>query len=80
MRGNGRIWLPGQVEEVKSNVLIRKNCGNNEHRGAETTKKTIAAKFCWNNISENVWDFLYGFIHCIITEAEEILRRSLSTV
>lgn len=69
-----KIWIPAMSVDLQQRLCVVAHAGLSGHRGEIVTEKTIADKFSWPTLSDDVKKFVRGCLHCMIVGDRVIPR------
>ena len=75
VRVGTQIWVPPNAFELKLKLLVTSHCGSIGHRGQLATESILRENFIWDNMREDVVNFVRGCIHCLVSRTGETVPR-----
>lgn len=73
---DGRVWIPAGDQSMKLRIMIAAHCTGFGvgHRGVETTLAKVREFFVWNNMTQDVREFVVSCLHCLASEGSVVKR------
>ena len=65
LTSSGQTWIPDNADELQLRLCIIAHTGAPGHRGIEAKTKSLADKFYWTTLSNDVQLFFKSCIHCL---------------
>ena len=72
--GNYTLTVP-DINELRKRIFVVAHCGLGGHRGVDATLETIKKHFNWNNLNNDIKEWVGGCIICKISKSPKIIQR-----
>ena len=70
----GRIWVPDQAVDLQQRLCVIAHQGAAGHRRIAATTKSVADKFVWATLAQDVATFARACLHCLHVDGEMVPR------